>query len=79
MKSASIRFQYDIYLTINCRYYEAVVEDILPESETVAVKFIEMEMSDVCQISALKPLLTDTSKSTAGTSQNYLRSKAALK
>ena len=61
------------------RYYEAIVDDILPESETVAVKFIELDKSDVCQISALKPVLTDTSKSTAGTSQTHLKNKAALK
>uniref|UniRef100_H2YPW5 Tudor domain-containing protein n=1 Tax=Ciona savignyi TaxID=51511 RepID=H2YPW5_CIOSA len=39
------------------KYYEAVVEDILPESETVAVSFCESGKSDICQISALKPAI----------------------
>ena len=59
------------------RYYEAIVEDVLPESETVAVRFEDLGKSDVCQISSLKPLLSDSSKAAAGTSK--IQSKANLK
>ncbi|CAK8681491.1 unnamed protein product [Clavelina lepadiformis] len=58
-------------------YYEAIVEDVLPESETVAVRFEDLGKSDVCQISSLKPLLSDSSKAAAGTSK--IQSKANLK
>jgi len=40
------------------KYDEATVQDLLPEGETVLVKFDDCEESDLCQLSSLKPALT---------------------
>ena len=59
------------------RFYEAVIEDILPESETVAVSFPEHGKSDICQMSALKPLPAGKAAALPGSSQT--KSKTMLK
>lgn len=40
------------------KYDEAVVQDLLPEGQTVMVKFDGMDESDICQVSSLKPALS---------------------
>ena len=56
-------------------YHQAVVEDILPESETVAVTFVDSHTTEVCQVSLLKPFDTSANnllkaKDTAQESDN---------
>ncbi|XP_002129900.1 survival of motor neuron-related-splicing factor 30-like [Ciona intestinalis] len=57
------------------KYYEAVVEDILAESEYVAVAFCESGKSDICQMSALKPAIGGK----AGPGSLHWKSKNHLK
>nr|CAB3266398.1 survival of motor neuron-related-splicing factor 30-like [Phallusia mammillata] len=58
------------------KYYEAVIEDILPQSETVAVSFPQHKKSDICQISTLRPLPAGGDRVIPGSSQ---KSKSVLK
>lgn len=44
-------------------YHQAVVEDILPESETVAVTFVDSHTTEVCQLSSLKHFHISNEKS----------------
>lgn len=40
------------------KYDEAAIQDLLPEGETVLVKFDNCDDTDMCQVSSLKPTLT---------------------
>ena len=47
------------YNSASKRYEEALVHDLLPESEIVVVKFGASNETDICQLSSLKPTLVN--------------------
>lgn len=63
-------------------YKQAVVEDILPESETVAVTFVETKTTGVCQLSHLKldasVSSTDSKAQSSGNNKNTMSKKELL-
>jgi len=47
------------YNSTSKRHEEALVHDLLPEGETVVVKFDKSSETDICQLSSLKPTLAN--------------------